>query len=478
MLKLLGKNDYGLYSLASSIIGYLGLLNFGFSGSYIRFYSRFKAKNDDIGVARLNGMFLTVFGGIALLTLLAGTVLVYNSDFVFGTKLSNEELATGKILLSILVLNMFLSLPATVFYVYITAHEKFVFQKVIGLVQVIIGPLTILPVLLLGYGSIGLVTVTSLLTLLINLANIIFCFKKLNMQFSFRNLEFSLFKEMTLFSSFIFLNVIIDQINWNVDNYILGRVRGTAEVAVYSIGAALNKYYISFAVIIATVFVPQINRMVAEKNDNEELLELMIKTGRLQFIILFLIASGFLFFGRPFIVLWVGTDYNDAYFIALILILSASIPLVQSIGIEIQQAKNKHKFRSVVYLFIAFANIAVSIPLARMYGGMGSAIGTGLSLIIGNGLIMNWYYQKKIGLNIKKFWFEIIKFFPALILPGLIGIGIMMCINVHHFLPLIAMIIVYVFCYTGSMWFIGLNRSEKKLFTDFVNKLKLMPSRN
>ena len=148
MLSYLGKNEYGLYSLAASIIGYLGLFNFGFSGSYMRFYSRYKAKNDTNGIARLNGMFLYIFTTISLITLLAGVIVIYYSDFILGAKLTIEELATGKILLIILLINMCLSLPAIVFYVYITAHERFVFQKVIGLILVIVSPLTVLPILI------------------------------------------------------------------------------------------------------------------------------------------------------------------------------------------------------------------------------------------------------------------------------------------------------------------------------------------
>jgi O-antigen/teichoic acid export membrane protein len=472
MLSLLGKNEYGLYSLAASLIGYRGLLNFGFSGSYMRFYSRYRAKKDTIGIARLNGMFLLIFTFIALITFLAGIVLVYYSDSILGTKLTNEELRIGKILLIILVLNMCLSLPSTVFYVYITAHERFVFQKVIGLIQVIVGPLTILPILMLGYGSIGIVTVTTLLTIGLNIANMYFCFKKLNIRFSFKNLDFSLLKEMSIFSSFIFINVLIDQINWSVDKYILARVKGTSSVAVYSIGAALNKYYMSFAVIMASVFIPQVNRMVAEKDDNTELLGLMIKTGRIQFIVLSLIASGFVIFGREFINLWVGNDYDNAYFIALILIITTTIPFIQSIGIEIQRAKNKHKFRSIAYLIIAIINITISIPLAKMYGGIGCAMGTGFSLIVGNGLIMNWYYHKKIGLNIKNFWKEIIKFFPALIFPGIVGFGIMFYLDINQLLPLIGAIIVYGLCYILSMWLLGLNTYEKSIAISFIDKIK------
>ena len=36
MLRLLGQSEYGLYTLAGSVVSYLSILNFGLSSSYIR----------------------------------------------------------------------------------------------------------------------------------------------------------------------------------------------------------------------------------------------------------------------------------------------------------------------------------------------------------------------------------------------------------------------------------------------------------
>ena len=44
MLRMLGQSEYGLYQLVASVVSYLSLLSLGFSGSYMRFYSRYKVK--------------------------------------------------------------------------------------------------------------------------------------------------------------------------------------------------------------------------------------------------------------------------------------------------------------------------------------------------------------------------------------------------------------------------------------------------
>mgnify|MGYP002663486490 CR=1 FL=1 len=65
MLRLLGQSEYGLYQLVYSVVSYLSLLSLGFGSSYLRFYSRYKAQEDEEGVAKLNGMFMIIFCSIS-----------------------------------------------------------------------------------------------------------------------------------------------------------------------------------------------------------------------------------------------------------------------------------------------------------------------------------------------------------------------------------------------------------------------------
>lgn len=46
MLRLLGQSEYGLYGIAQSIMGYIGLLNFGIGGSIVRYLSKFRAEGN------------------------------------------------------------------------------------------------------------------------------------------------------------------------------------------------------------------------------------------------------------------------------------------------------------------------------------------------------------------------------------------------------------------------------------------------
>jgi len=473
MLRLLGQSEYGLYQLVHSVVSYLSLFSLGFTSAYVRYFSLAKAKGSEEDVAKLNGMFMTIFLIIAGIAAFCGGVMVQNIRSVFSTGLTDQEYEKARILMILMVFNLSISFPNSVFNCIISAHERFFFQRMLTVLQNLLNPFLTLPLLLMGHGSIGMVLVSTVIAVAKFAVDMWYVFHRLHARFVFHGFNFLLLKDIWAFTFFIFLNQIIDQVNWSVDRFLLGRMIGTAAVAVYGLGAQINTLYVQMSKTISSVFAPQINRMVAERNDNQELSRLFIKVGRIQFIILSLILTGFIFVGHPFMEIWGGSkSYGESYYVTLLLIIPSTIPLIQNLGIEIQRAKNMHRARSVVYFCIAVANVALSIPLIRKYGVIGAPIGTAASLIIGNGFFMNWYYDKRIGLDIPLFWKNILSFVPALILPVAFGTGIRMYAGIHSILAILVWASIYTFVFGSSMWFLGMNQFEKNLFANTMKKIR------
>jgi O-antigen/teichoic acid export membrane protein len=477
MLRILSQSQYGIYNLANSIISYLSLLSLGFGASYIRFYSRYKKGKNTAGIKRLNGLFLIAFLVIGTVALVCGLFFSQNTLIFFNDTYTTEDLRVARVLMIFMSLNLALSFPTSVFTSYVTSQEKFVFQKLLNMVKTVASPFFTLPVLLLGYGSIGMVIVTTVITVCVDMANIFFCIFKLKMGFDFHRPDFKLLKEIAVFSSFIALNQVVDQINWATDKVVLGKVCSSAAVAVYAIGSQINTYYLQFSTAISGVFVPQVHRIVSsdkdEKSVNRQLTDIFTKVGRVQFIIIMLILTGFTFFGKYFISKWVGEGYENAYYVALLLIAPASMPLIQNLGLEIQRAKNMHQFRSFVYLGMAILNVGISIFFAKRWGEVGAAFGTTISLVLANGLVMNIFYHKKIGIDIVYFWREMAKFIPALIAPVCMGIllNVKACKGLFDFA---IRILVYIVVYTLSFYFIGMNGFEKKQVNKILRKVKIL----
>ena len=471
MIKLLGKSEYGLYTLVSSVVSYLSLFSLGFTGAYVRFYSRLR--NDRTQLASLNGLFILLFMFLSILAVVCGLTLCSFPKLVFGTKLTEFELEKAQMMMLILVLNIGFTLLSSVFSSIINAHEQFVFLRIVGIVSSIANPFICLPLLLMGYRSLMLVIVTTAITISSFVLNLWYCLSNLRIPISFRQIRWTLLKEISIFSLFLLINMIIDQINWNIDKLILGHTSGTDEIAVYGVASQFNTLFMMFSTTISSVFVPRVNRMVAEqRTDSYKVLsDLMAKIGRIQWMIMSFISIGFIVFGKYFIVnVFAGRGYEASYITTLLLVIPAVIPLIQNIGIEIQRAMNMHQFRSVVYLLISIVNVCISIPLAQKWGAVGAASGTAVSLIVGNGIIMNLFYHHVMHLDMNYFWKEILKTWKGLFIPVLFGIMIMKVIEFSSIGIYLLCIVIFSIVYCVSIYRFSCNDYERHLIRHLVKR--------
>ncbi|MGN0521372.1 MAG: lipopolysaccharide biosynthesis protein [Eubacterium sp.] len=476
MLRLLGQSEFGVYSTAGSVLSALAILDMGFSSSYIRFYSKYKINGEKEKISKLNGVYITIFSIIGGITLLCGLIISNNLTLVFKDGLTPDEMYIARVLLILMSFNAALDFPLNTFISYISANEKYLMLKLLGVIRTVIAPLMIIPTLMAGYGSIGMVTVNVSICIIAYICYIAYSIKTLDFRISFTSWEKGIFKSLFAFSGLIALNMIVDQINNNIDRIILSRYCGAAVTAVYSVGGSLHSYYINFSTSISGVFAPRTHRLVNEYKDNpaaqrKALTELFVKVGRIQFLVLALICSGLVFFGKQFIYYWAGEGYTQAYYVALVMIIPGTVPLIQNVGIEIQRAQNKHHYRAYIYFAMALVNLGLSIYLAQIYGAVGAAVGTGLSSIIACGIIMNIVYHKKINIDVIVFWKNILSQAKGIIIPCIVGALIMRFVEYKNIFEFIACIAVYSLVYGVSVWFLSMNKYEKGLVISALNKI-------
>lgn len=473
LINKLGDSEYGVYSIVASIMGYLVIMDFGFGDAIIMYTAKYKEQGKIEEEKKLHGMFLLIFSVIGVIAFALGLIISLNANNIFHSSMTPNEINLMRVLLLILAFNLAITFPFSVYGSIISAYEKFTFRKMISILNSILQPLIMIPLLFWGYKSIALTIVITLLNISVLVSNWYYCRKKLKIKIKYYGFDFKLFREIITYSFYIFLNIIVDKINWGTDQFVLGIFSGTVAVTLYSIASRLNEMFIKLSSAISSVLFPKISKMVAANVSDERLSEEFIKTGRLQFIVIFLMSSGLVLFGKEFFILWVGQEYVNAYYIALILILPLSVPLIQNIGITILQAKNLHKFRSLLYLAVAVFNIILSVPLAKMYGGIGAAIGTAISLIVGNIVIINIYYYKKAKLNICLFWKNIFSMVVPIIPLIVITIILMNVIKLSGVFKILIFGSAYTIGYCFIIYFFSMNTYEKTIFGKLLIKFKL-----
>lgn len=471
MLELLGQSEYGLYKIASSTTSYLSLMAFGIGSAVSRFIIKARTQEGKEAEERMFGLFNLLFQAVALLTLIVGGIITWKLDLVYGASLTDGELYRMRVLVALMGINTAVSFSATSYNAVVSSHERFLFIHSINILSTIGAPVLNLVVLFMGYHSVGMAVVSLSLNVVIRILYVYYVGKKLHINPKYHSLPWYSMREIFVFSFWVFLANITSQLYSATDTVIIGMIPSLATIgaAVYSIGITFPNIMSSLSQAIPTLYMPTVNRMVFENRGNAELTDLLIRVGRLQGFIVSLVCSGFISFGQPFIYLYAGAGYEDAYDVALLIMIPYLIPLVQSVANSIIHAKAKHSFRAITYVLMAVANVFATWILVQDYGIIGAAIPSCLTCVMGNGLLMNWYYWKVIGLDIPRFWKNI---FPVYFFAAIPCTITLLLSNIIDFYPVATMfsgIVCYTIVYVFIFWKAVLRPDEKQFFTSLFS---------
>lgn len=406
----LGKSEYGLYTMVGALVSGLAVLDIGIGNCVVRFTAKYRAEEDKKGEENFLATVFYIYCAIALAICLGGAILYFNLDALYGQTFTDDELRKTKIMFVILIFNLAITLPGSVFGAYCSAYEQFVYPKTVKITRYIIRSLLVVALLLYGTGAISLVIIDTLMGISVVVANANYCFKKLDIKIKLHEFQKSLIFRIFSYSIWIFVFAIVSRLQWQAGQIVLGTLDSPAVVGIFSVGVTLGTYYGAFSTAISSVFLPRATKMFVKSASGEELTDMMIKIGRVSLLVLLYILIAFCLYGEQFVNLWVGSTYTDTYseiyWIAVLIMLAYTVPLVQNFGNATLEAQNKLRFKAILYLGFALLGAVLGYWLAQSYGAIGMITGTVIGWVIVQ-IIMNIYYYKVIHLNIPRFFKEL-----------------------------------------------------------------------
>ena len=472
MLSLLGQSEYGLYKLASSVTSYLSLISMGLGSAITRYLIKSREEEGKLAEERMFGLFDIIFNVIAVAALIVGTLLTVGLPLWYSRSLTSAQLSRMQLLVFMMVINMALSFSQSPYLSVVNAHERFIFLQCMNIVQTCGVPCLSLVALFMGMGSVGMTLAAMGASILTRVAHQIYVRRSMQLKPRMKNLPTDQMKEILGFSFWIFISNVVGQLYNSTDTVMIGMIPAlaTTGVAVYNVGGTFNGIMFSLTTGISSLLAPKTNKMVFQGASNEELTDLAIRVGRIQGYIMVLIISGFVAFGQPFLRFYAGKDYGDAYWVAILMMLPNMIPLVQSICLNVIVAQNKHRFRSLVYLGIAIANVVGTWFLMQYMGVIGAALMTGIALVIGQGFVMNWYYHKKTGLNMVRFWKQMGNVYVVPVIMCAVTLLLSRVIDFYRIPVLLAGIVIYTVVYCALNWRFTMNGYEKDLVLGRIKK--------
>ncbi|ASP47885.1 oligosaccharide flippase family protein [Cognaticolwellia beringensis] len=412
----LGVSDYGIYSLVSALAGYLIVLEFGLANTTIRFLSVYQANNDKTKESEFISSIIVLYGALALFVVGIGLIIWFKLPTIFQHSMTLVEIQLLQTAFLVLLVNVVITLMSNSLTGIISTYQRFRFQKSTEILVFITRCIVVVACLQSGFGVLAIVIIDTITNLLHSLIRFIYIKRFIDIQFKAKLPDKATLKEIFVYSSFIALNVIVNQINWRVDNLIIGTLTNSKTLGIFNIGSQLLFSFMAFASAISNIFTPKIVQMVNQNVSNTILMKQLCIIARYQMIVLGYVFVIFAAFGELFIQLFVGAEFAQAYWVALISMVPLMFVLAQTSTNAVLQALNKHKIRSLLLLVTALANIVISIILVKKMGMIGASWGTAIALFVGELIMVNIYLYRVIHLNMWHLYRELLRYsLPAIL---------------------------------------------------------------
>ena len=462
MITCLGEVEYGVYKTVASLTSALMVLDLGIGGTVMRYVAKYRADDEQDKISNFVAMNLIQAVVLCGVIAVVASVVYQTIQPVYGDTFTQLQIRKAQKLFVILVVNMLLHVFENVINGVITGYNRFFFGNGIKVIRLLLRAMLIVVILRVHANAVVLVLIDLTITLLFLLIELVYMRMSLRVAVKLVKWEKSVFWESGKYTGLMFLTSIASQVNGNLDNVMIGAISGPDLVTIYSMGLLIFGMYMNLSTAASGVLLPTVSNLLSKENARDEITNLIIRTGRIQFMIMGAAAVGFICMGKDFIFLWLGNGFEDVYWITLILIIPATLELCVNTCLAVLRAQNRLGFRTMVLFGATILNAVITYYAVRYWSYIGAAFGTAASFIFGSVIVMNIYFTQKIGLPMISIYREIFRRTWLCLLAA----GCALWTFVHFFeggvLMFVAGVVVFAIVYGVAMLVYGFSAAEKQ----------------
>lgn len=464
ILSMLGNSSYGVYKTIASLSSSMLVLDLGIGSTVMRYVAKYRADDDKERIQSFFSMALCEAGILIGFVLIVIVGIYFSIEKVYQGNFTGEELALAQELFVVLSINIVFHILENVINGVITGYNDFFFGNGFKLVRFAVRLCLIYILITIFRNALILAYIDLGITVVSVICEMLYVRKKfaIAFRFAFRTEDIAVFKESFVYTILMFLTSIAAQINGNLDNVVIGAIRGPELVTIYSFGLVIFGMFEQLSMSIAGVMLPTITNALKIDDQGRTLQRIIVKVGRVQFMLLGAAVVGFATIGKQFIDNWLGPGFEDVYIIALILMVPSTFELCVNVCLSVLRAKNKIGFRTAVLSVSTILNLFVTIIGVKYWDYKAAAVGTALSFTVGSLIVMNVYYYKTLGFNMLRIYKEILKGIWLCLAVGGIAITGSARIFTTGWGGFAVNVVIFCVVYGLCLLLFGLNNEEKK----------------
>ncbi|MGC8976235.1 MAG: flippase [Candidatus Ratteibacteria bacterium] len=378
ILKNLGINLYGIWSLISMLIGYFSLIDFGLGHSFERYIAEYKAKNE---IEKMNYVINSGFLFYFLLFLIFLPLSYFLQNFLIEilkipVKFHNE----AKFVFKWTIIYIGFSNIFGLFYSCIRGFQR---MDITGKVAIFLTSFYAIGVILFlknGWGIKGLMVNNFLIYSLGGLIYLVMLYKIFpEIRLDFLLFEKEIFKKLSKFGIKRWITSIEEVITYQTDKLFISHFLNIGLVSIYQIGYTIPDKVANMIRMLNSAVVPASAEFKA-MNDKEKIIKLHLYG--LKYIATFaFLVMFFIFWTAPLIIeIWVGPGYEKSVIVLKLFSLIFLITLLSSNLTAILVGIEKPEFQMYAGLSQGILNLILTFLFIQRFGFIGVIIATLISI--------------------------------------------------------------------------------------------------
>ena len=386
VIRTLGSDGYGTWTLITAMTGYLGLLALGVPMACVRYSAQYLAEGDqrktNQTIGSCAGLYLIV--GICAL-FVGGVLLVLFSIYNIPSALRHEARMAFGVMVIWVSASFIGFLPEGIMF----AHHDFVLRNVVRLAGVLvrmgltIGLLSLDP-------SVLVLALVQLLCFAFDFGVSICLIRRRyqGVRIRLTDYEWATVRRIFSFSMYVLLLSAGVRLSFETDALVVGAFLGVGAISYYAVANSLTVYLMEFIIAIAAVVAPMATKLQTEGRP-EELRAMFLKWSKVALSLSIMACLFLIVLGPTFISWWIGPEFErPSGEVLQILALSclAFLP-VRGVALPILMGIGKPRTPTLAFVGAGVMNLVLSILLARPFGLAGVALGTAIPNVVFAGIV-------------------------------------------------------------------------------------------
>ncbi len=468
IVAVLGTEQFGIWAVVGSTLGFIGLLDLGLGPSLVRFAAEQRGRDAQHETSSLASTALAIYGALAVVTLLLAFVLAWVLPRV--VEISDEYVWAAQVALVITVGTFVVRFPLGLFNFLLAGQQRYDLVNGANVVGAVLYFVLAAGILYVFGGGLVMLAVITLVATAVRLALPLLWLKRElpELRLSRKLVTRTQARELMAFSSRNLLIQIASKVVFSTDVIVVGIILGSVAAGVYGIPAKLFTLAYGVGIASTTLLFPLLSEL--EGADERERQERYLLAGvRLGLAVVVAVGAPLVFLPDRFLAAWLPEDFDVATSAPLLTVLMLSILFAQPghLFAQFLVARGRHGRLAVARLAIVLVNLGLSIVLALWVGLWGVAAATLITETVSTAIVIPFLLRRESGVSLRAVvaaWLRPVVLGGLAAVPTLLALGWLL--DVDTLAEFVGVGLVWLAVYGVLVWWLVMGDTERRTIRD------------